>query len=107
MKPTLRNERASAERPEHVHRSGTQVALLEPLDPNRSVWLVEIRVVDEALVGGAWFDCIEVRLGELVFDDEIREDIAKAASFTGAEQPLGEDTPLDEIIAGAPPRKAA
>jgi hypothetical protein len=45
---------------------GTEVTLVEPVDDARSVWLVEVRVPDGSLVGGASYDTVEVKLVDLV-----------------------------------------
>lgn len=108
MNPNLRSDKPSAENPAHVHRAGTPVVLLEPLDPDKSVWLVEVRVPDDTLVGGAWFDCIEARLDDLAFDAELQSDIeaANQALEEGGEV-LGFDAALEEMQKGAPPKKVA
>lgn len=45
--------------PHAVHPAGTQGTLVEVLGPD--CHLVELRVSDESLVGGAWYDVLDVR----------------------------------------------
>ncbi len=55
-----------------TYPAGTEVVLIEPLDQERSEWLVEVacghsecRVPDETLVGGASYDVVEIALADL------------------------------------------
>jgi len=48
-----------------MYPAGTEVVLVESLDKERSEWLVEVRVPDETLVGGASFDVVEIALADL------------------------------------------
>lgn len=52
----------SEERPGHVHVAGTEVKVVEVLG---AACIVEVRVPDESLVGGAWYDTIEVSIWNL------------------------------------------
>jgi hypothetical protein len=70
--------------PEVVHPAGSEVVLVEPLDAARKVWLVEIRVPDETLVGGASFDVAKAELSEL------RADVSEAALADEIESAQGE-----------------
>lgn len=47
----------------HVHTAGTPVKLVRNL--GERVWLIEVRVPDDALVGGAWYETLEVGYGDL------------------------------------------
>lgn len=47
----------------YVHPAGTEVTVLEPLGETHV--LVEVRIPDETLEGGACFDCIEVERAAL------------------------------------------
>ena len=59
----LRYDVPSRTREGHVHREGTEVAFVEPNGDDW--WFVEVRVPDESLVGGAWFETLEVPKGDL------------------------------------------
>ena len=51
-----------------VYPTGTEVTLVESLDDARSSWLVEVRVPDASLVGGASYDVVKVPFADLVAD---------------------------------------
>lgn len=78
MRPTLRKSIASTQRDGYMHQSGTEVVLLEALDPERRYWIVEVKVPDSQLEGDAWFDAIEVEVTDLDFSGELQEDITQA-----------------------------
>lgn len=44
--------------PGHIHPVGASGIVVEPLGPD--AWLVEVRVADDDLVGGAWFETLDV-----------------------------------------------
>jgi hypothetical protein len=64
----LRKQINSDFRPGVAYPSGTEVTLIEPLDEWRDTWLVEVRVPDESLVGGASYDTVEVQFVDLEAD---------------------------------------
>lgn len=41
----------------HTHRAGASGTMVEPIGEN--AWLIEVRVPDETLEGGAWYETIE------------------------------------------------
>lgn len=47
----------------HVHAAGTPVKLVRNL--GEKMWLIEVRVPDETLAGGAWYETLEVRYGDI------------------------------------------
>ncbi len=49
-----------------VYPIGSEVMLVEPLDDEQLVWLVEVRVPDDTLVGGASYDVAQANLVELI-----------------------------------------
>jgi len=58
----LTRPQPSEERPGHEHPAGTEVVVQEVHGVS---CLVEVRVPDESLVGGAWYDTIEVSIWDL------------------------------------------
>lgn len=78
MKLTLRERVDSSYRKGHQHDTGTEVNLVEPLDPERRYWTVEVRVPDDTLEGGAWFETLEVEVTQLDFRAELEDDMAVA-----------------------------
>jgi hypothetical protein len=71
--------------PNVVHPAGSEVVLVEPLDATNRVWLVEVRVPDESLVGGASFDLVKAELSDL------RPEISRAALADEIESAEGEE----------------
>jgi hypothetical protein len=67
-----------------VYPPGSEVTLVEPLDAARKVWLVEVRVLDEALVGGASYELAKAELSELCAD------VSEAALASEIESAEGE-----------------
>lgn len=60
---------------------GSEAVLVEPLDEGRDVWLVEVRIPDESLVGGASFDVVQANLDDLevvVTEAALAEDMRRA-----------------------------
>lgn len=51
--------------PGYTHAVGAWVMLVEELHAETGLWAVEFRVPDEALVGGAWYETLEMRLEDL------------------------------------------
>lgn len=76
--PRTRRALASPFRPGYVHPAGSEVTLLEPIDPEHRVWIVELRVPDEDLVGGAWYDHAELPITDIDFTSELEEDMRTA-----------------------------
>jgi len=60
----LRLDTPSEIRPGVIYPAGTVVTLLESVGP--SAWLVEVRIKDPTLIGGASYDTVEVRSRDLV-----------------------------------------
>jgi hypothetical protein len=56
---------SSEERPGYVHPVGTEVKIIETLGGG-AAFIVEIATPDEGLVGGFWFDVIEVSRSDLM-----------------------------------------
>lgn len=54
----------SAARHGYTHPIGTVAVLVEPLDDG--VWIVELRVPDKELVGGAWYDTVAMPIAAIV-----------------------------------------
>lgn len=54
----------SRSRPGHVHKAGTEIAPVERIGKDTGVWLVEVRVPDETLEGGFWWETLELKLKE-------------------------------------------
>ena len=54
----LRIDVPSRKVPSHVHAAGTEFAPVRRVGPD--AWLIEIRVPDETLLEGAWYEEIEV-----------------------------------------------
>lgn len=72
-KMTLLVDVPSDQEPGYIHKAGSTgivVEVLESLteDPNPPVWLAEIRVPDDSLEGGAWYETVELRPEECVID---------------------------------------
>lgn len=91
------------------HAAGTEVTLMEPLDRERRIWLVEVRVEDPSYVGGAWYDHLELSLSDLDFDSALKDDM-KAADEIAAHADASltnEDDVLVEPGSKALPRKKA
>jgi hypothetical protein len=51
--------------PSQVYPAGSEAVLVQVLDTSRGIWLIEIRVPDEALVGGACYDVVESEMSDL------------------------------------------
>ncbi len=79
---TARTRRAlpSSYRPGYEHPAGSEVLLVESLGPDRLDWIVELRVPDESLVGGAWYDHAELHVTDLDFGEELAHDMREADS---------------------------
>jgi hypothetical protein len=79
----------SSFRPGYEHPAGTEVTLVEPLDPDQGVWLVEIRVPDGGFEGEAWYEHVELRLADLTqtagLTEEDRMAIAALRAWGGNE----------------------
>ena len=94
MTPTLRVKIPSSYRPGFVHQPGTEVLVVEAVDPDQQYWIVEARVPDDALEGGAWFEALEVELDQLDFSCELQQDMAEAKrsfDLTASAQRLARD----------------
>lgn len=50
----------SRHRPGHIHKAGTEIAPVERVGEGGEEWLVEVRVPDDSLEGGYWWDQLEV-----------------------------------------------
>jgi len=63
-------------KPGHVHRAGTEVAPIEKLNPEDggSFWLVEVRVKDESIEGGYWYETLEIHADEAAVFEEIEDE---------------------------------
>jgi hypothetical protein len=107
MNPRTNHPLESSFRPGYTHPAGSEVILLEPLDQERRLWMVELRVPDARLEGDAWYDHAELSLNELDFSAEVQEDmrVAEEAALP-KERPHLEDT---TVARGSHelPRKAA
>jgi hypothetical protein len=55
-------------RPDVSYPAGSEVAVLEPLDEQRAIWLVEVRIPDPSLAGGASYDVTKANLADLSLD---------------------------------------
>lgn len=54
----------SLHKPGYIHGAGTPGIAVEPL--GATAWLVEVRVPDESLEGGAWYETLEVLEDEFI-----------------------------------------
>jgi len=61
----------SAQEADHLHTAGTQGILVEELGPD--AFLVELRVPCEDLVGGAWYEVMELHAHEFERLDPLKE----------------------------------
>jgi len=59
----------SRQRPAHVHEPGTTGVIVG--NPGPGVVLVELRAVDETLVGGAWYEVFELADHEYEIEGKI------------------------------------
>jgi len=75
MSPRLKRSVLSLFRTGYEHPAGTEVKLIEPLGADRRSWIVEIRVPDGGLEGGAWYDHAELLITDLDFMPELEQDI--------------------------------
>lgn len=49
-----------------IRPAGSDVVLVELLDEKKNVWLVEVRVPNPSLLGGASYDLAQVELSDLL-----------------------------------------
>lgn len=103
MTPTLGTTLPSVYRDGYEHVVGTPLVLVEALDPERRVWVVELRVPDPTLEGGAWYEFLELDLSQIDFAAECREDmevVRRAAVATAPSRSYGVDvrTPQGENV---------
>lgn len=87
---TLRVPLESQHRPGYTHAVGSMGIAVEHLGGD--VMLIEIRVPDETLVGGAWYETFDVRSHEIALTGHQ----VMACAACGAKVPVASPEPTDE-----------
>lgn len=65
---TLRVSLPSSFQPGQVHAAGTEVRLVQRVRPDEdSRWWAEVRVPEDALEGGAWYETLDVGGDDIEF----------------------------------------